>query len=314
MSSSSAMISGFDTPKASQGFGYAKALIFGEYAVMHGAHALVMALSPKLYATVHPSEVLTQSPPDEFSQQLENLVQIQFGFCPKFTLQSDEFFDSEHQKLGIGSSAAAVVALLQALSDCFHRHFSIQEAIDFHRKLQNGLGSGIDILSSALGGIILAQHCPNHPEILRIPENNLPFITLLATHHQAPTSHFISAAHALDNSRKYLNIIQEMTELCALMAENIKKGDKKSFLEQIEHHTALLYRLGEIIDRPIIPDFFQTLQVLAAEFNVTLKTSGAGGGDIFLAMAIKKSSIDDFLKHIPSDISPLNVKIAPDRY
>lgn len=301
-------------PKVFQGFGYAKALIFGEYAVMHGAHALVVALSPKLYATVHTSEVLTQSLPDDFSQRLENLVQIQFGLCPKFTLQSDEFFDSEHQKLGIGSSAAAVVALLQALSLRFHRHFSIQEAIDFHRKLQNGLGSGIDILASALGGIILTHNCPNHPEILRVPEGNLPSIKLLATHHQAPTSHFISAAHALEQSRNYRNIIQELTELCALMAETVKNGDKKSFLEQIEHHTALLYRLGEIIDRPVIPDFFQTLHDMAAEFNVTLKTSGAGGGDIFLAMALKQSSIDDFLKHIPSDISPLNVKIAPDRY
>lgn len=296
-----------------QGFGYAKALIFGEYAVMYGAHALVMALSPQLQLQLLGTGDVAHDDLYAFSGKLKACVQIKYPNCPDFKLCADDFLDAHRKKLGIGGSAAAVVALLHAISLNYHHTFSLQDAIDTHRILQNGMGSGVDVIASAMGGLLLVSHCPDAPVITRISAQNIPHIAVLATHHQAPTCHFISAAENHSHAQDYHDIISDMSMHYAQMTESVIKCDKKTFLEQNRQLIALLNKLGKIIDRPIIPDYFYSLQKLAADYHVTLKTSGAGGGDILLAMAEDPDDINALVEKLPDGFSRIDAHIATER-
>lgn len=289
------------------GFGFAKALIFGEYAVMYGAPALIMALSTSLQAqlSVPPSRKMTP-----FEARLAEILLNSRSIHCDITLKNRDFFDAAGHKLGIGSSAAAVVAVLHAASLMDNRPFSVHEAIQFHRTLQNGVGSGIDVIASAMGGVLLAKNCPDNPEILRIPIQNLPSAALFATRQEAPTCDFISAAHHVEDTRPFKICLEHMAELCQNMASSVISGQKVVFLEQIQALCALLKKFGCIIDKPIIPDFFHELVPIADDCHVAVKPSGAGGGDIFLAMALNASDIDQFAQAVPERFARIPFSIA----
>ena len=289
------------------GFGYAKALIFGEYAVMYGAPGLVMGLSATLHARLSMPPLHSMSP---FETRLAKLLQSTRSIDCDIALQNDAFFDDTGHKLGIGSSAAASVAVLKAASLLDNRPFSIVEAIQFHRALQNGVGSGIDVIASALGGFVLARNCPDAPQITRIPSQNLPSIAIFASHHEAPTRDFVAAAHKAESTRPFKLCMEKMHELCEDLARSAVSGQKITFLEQIEALCALLNVFGNVINMPVVPAFFQELRTIADDCHVTIKPSGAGGGDIFLAMALDDANLEQFAQAIPAKFSRIPFSIA----
>ena len=299
------------------GFGYAKALIFGEYAVMHGAPGMAMALSPKLFLKLsHIRSLKSDSRGSEdFCSRLKLLFQNEFLCDADIEINAGDFLDDRNQKYGIGSSAAAIVALLDAYSQFKQlKRIDLHKAIDLHRKLQNGMGSGIDIIASLLGGIQLAEHCPDSPQITCIPEQNLPQIAILATHRQAPTEQFLRSAQIVSHSPAYIKCIGALSESCQNLAQFAIKGKKRSFLEQMGDIPALLRQLERVMGTMILPPQFDNLFSIAHDCHVTLKTSGAGGGDIFLAMSESSSELNEFLNHLPPGITHLTYHAAPLRY
>ena len=304
------------------GFGFAKALIFGEYAVMHGAPGLVAALTPKIRLSMtSQSPTDSQLFPGDFPALESQFKKLIDSSCVN---NDPEFYDDLGQKIGIGSSAAAVVALIQAkrqaiiaggLPDISDSQ-AIQIAIGLHRKIQNGLGSGIDVIASMIGGISLVSQCPDHPQIEAIQPNQIPSFVLLATHQQAPTPAFISAAQRVSHTSEYQKIISAMTEIDNLLADAVRHSNKSLFLDLLGQLHTPLSSLAQIIDMPIIPDCYDLLRPIARESSVTVKISGAGGGDIFLAMAEAPDHIREFITRIPPElgITPLSFGIAPKRH
>lgn len=96
------------------------------------------------------------------------------------TIDSRAFFDSAGNKRGFGSSAAAVVALVTAVvRDLTATHPRaaagidlLQTAVDVHRAVQGGHGSGYDVAASLRGGIGLFRG------------GRQPVFTALELHHQ----------------------------------------------------------------------------------------------------------------------------------
>ena len=286
-----------------RGFGYAKTLIFGEYAVMHGAPGLIMAMPQKLQLTLELTPCVSQ-PKSQFARILQQHLLKDFGLLGNIFLDDSQFFDCNHIKYGIGSSAAGVVALCRAAVQAMTPpiDFSLTQAIQIHRDIQHGLGSGIDIHASALGGILSVRHCPDHPEYNNIPPQNLPCIAVLAAHHQSATTDFLTAAKKVESSREYARIITALSNVYSSLTEYVRAANKSAFLELIPCTSDLLKQLEVIIDRQILPDGFDRLISLGREHHVVLKTSGAGGGDILLAMSQNRLQIDDFLSQIPPNI------------
>ena len=290
-----------DTPsKTVSGFGFAKALIFGEYAVMYGAPGLAVALSPKLTLSLsHIRQNTIPNAPSPVSAHDEIVLShLSPPLTAHVTVDDRQFFDHCGNKFGIGSSAARVVALTMAHAtycrslhpqtskqNIGSRHTLLLDAIRAHRALQNGLGSGIDILASALGGAILAENCPTQPRYHRIPESNLPPFALFTLHRRAPTLPFILAAQKKMNDAQAQSLLQQFSDLSRTLTDCLLHNKKSYFLETMTHYPALLSKWANVIEMPVLPPSFDALTAIAKNNHIQLKTAGAGGGDPLIAFA-----------------------------
>lgn len=267
---------------------------------MYGAPGLAVALSPKLTVSLsHIRQNTAQNTPSsDFSHDEIVLSHLSPSLTAHVACDDKQFFDNHGNKFGIGSSAARVVALTMAHgiycrslpSQSFEHHpidcqTLLSNAIHAHRALQNGLGSGIDILASALGGAILAENCPTKPRYHRIPESNLPPFALFTLHRRAPTLPFILAAQKKMNDRQTQSLIQQFSELSHSLADCLLHNKKSDFLETMTHYPALLSKWAKWIEMPVLPDTFDTLSAIAQNNHIQLKTAGAGGGDLLIALA-----------------------------
>ena len=325
------------------GFGYAKALIFGEYAVMYGAKALVVAIDTRL--SVHLSNIRiparTQNAhnagqytpditlklrhllnhPQGFKEILDDVTSV--AIDADIRLDDSAFFDKDGEKLGIGSSAAITVALLEAqlkAAQILHgiqvsQSDAIKAAIQTHRMMQNNMGSGADVIASAIGGAQIVHNCPDNPQIQSIPSSHLPHFALLVTHQQAPTCSYIQAARNHDKTPEFRQIIQHIANAGESAAKSLLAQNKAEFLSIMDAFPDMLGALGKIISMPIVPPLFHDIAPIAKSSGVVLKTSGAGGGDIFIAFANDREKLNDFVHSIPGrfNISVLDTNIAPAR-
>lgn len=150
-------------------------MLFGEHAVLRGHAALVAAIDQWLTVEIHPQHtaiIEIDSNLGHASVSIEELKHKKYKFPQQFSFfeaclnvigeYSDVGFTchvtsqfSSH--VGLGSSAAFVVAFLAAYSDAAELHWDHytlhQKALEVIRLVQ-GRGSGADIAASIFGGII----------------------------------------------------------------------------------------------------------------------------------------------------------------
>ena len=158
-------------------------LLAGEYAVLEeGGLGLACAVEPRVVVTTRAAATLRivgnfgrgavtwpdDSPgSDLFEVVVRHLVETRSGFRPEelpveVTVDSSTFYTADGRKRGLGSSAAAVAALLAALDTISHARRNesdaacaarlFPESVALHRKLQGGRGSGYDVAASLFGG------------------------------------------------------------------------------------------------------------------------------------------------------------------
>jgi len=169
-----------------------KVVLIGEYAVLAGAPALVMAAdrraAVRLRRTAQPPSVVhsrgganatTQYRFDDHTTArragpalplieaiLNELAEeLDLAGAPPFVADVDtsafieRSANGPEHKLGLGSSAALTVAFASALAEYTGRlkgqeQCWISRLISVHRRFQNGRGSGLDIAASLSGGVI----------------------------------------------------------------------------------------------------------------------------------------------------------------
>src|SRR5512133_3075221 len=132
-----------------------KIVVSGAYAVLEGAPAIVSAVTR--YVVADATRVASFVTP-EVAAALRKYVARGAPWFDATALRSGD------RKLGLGSSAAIVVASLAALEveargplhDLELREAVFNAALDAHREAQPG-GSGIDVASAVRGGTILAS-------------------------------------------------------------------------------------------------------------------------------------------------------------
>ena len=311
-----------DVREECRGFGYAKALIFGEYAVLHGSPCLVAALSPQMQAHCR---CVRGEATDPQSEHIASLLGVSVEAC-HFEFDHSAFYDASGHKLGIGSSAAMFVAALDAASDkgdAFGDMSDLLTAVAAHRAFQHGLGSGADVIASMLGGLVLVEHCPDAPSIQRVSAQSLLPFAVLASHDAAPTAAFVEAAKAQEKKASYRGIIKKLTEQNRAFAHFILSnagkmpddGYRRAFLAQIDGYYPLLMRLQNAIGRTILTETFETVRKLAPKGRVAVKTSGAGGGDIMLVFAMTQDELDAFCREVEAKcpVHRLDVSVAKPR-
>lgn len=265
-----------------------KVVISGAYAVLGGAPAIVTAVDREVIAdTALPADLLT----DEVRAALTSAER-----APWFDASA---LREDGRKLGLGSSAAILVASLLALEleaspgvdEKLLRERVFARALTAHRRAQGG-GSGVDVASSTFGGALVYRLLDGEPRldpVLLPPE--LCFEVWVCPS-SASTPELIGKVKALGArapqiSAQWLGAQSRASEEAAAA---VSAGDGAALLAALRAQLEALTGLGSAAGAPIVTPELSAAAPLADECGGTLLPAGAGGGDIALFVGRTPSS------------------------
>jgi phosphomevalonate kinase len=256
-----------------------KVVISGAYAVLWGAPAIVSAVSRYAVAdTARPADLLTPE------------VRAALGgeAAPWFDASA---LRGERGKLGLGSSAAILVASLAALAlqegttneDGELARAVLAPALAAHREAQGG-GSGIDVATAAHGGTLVARLAGAGLSIEHVELPRGLVWQVWAGGHPTSTSSFVARVKELE-AREPEVFAAQMTAL-GLHAEGavqaVLDGNGDALLAHLGSQRHGLAGLGHAAGIPIVTSDVEELAELATRDGAVVMPSGAGGGDVAL--------------------------------
>ena len=267
-----------------------KVVLSGAYAVLEGAPAIVSAVDRFVIAdSAAPAELETP----EFVAA--HTTDAQPRYDARALRQGD-------RKLGLGSSAAILVACLGALrlsklpelSERALRDEVYPEALAAHRAAQGG-GSGIDVAASTFGGHLLAQRGASgdlilHPQAW--PESLV--VEVWAAGQAASTSELLHAVFDLKrrNAAEFGALMNAQALAAAAAADAFARGSVRAFLVALAEQHAALDKLGRAAGVEIVIDAARQLHAVAQTEGGCLLPAGAGGGDISIFAGLQRSSAE----------------------
>ncbi len=291
-------------------------MVAGEYAVLFDYPALVGAVDCRATTTLqnaphlqvkgledHPLSVVRAEDSLAFVGQHPNANTQLFTHAlehffhdrplPNILVETNtrRFFDAEGRKLGLGSSAAATVSLTAALLHYLKQarpsqNEIIKHALQIHKKLNGGVGSGADVAASTVGGLIKFQQ-------IGVQMRHLP-------HWQNPDWQFLIVFTGKTQSTKaWVKVVEDWASQAPkpskLVLQEIHKATL-AILAAMENQTGsqlvagitqahlAMNQLGQATQLDIVAPAATTIHDLAVEMGGSAKPSGAGGGDICMAV------------------------------
>ena len=287
-----------------------KLVVLGEYAVLTGAEALVVAVDRRCEVTIGQipagrSEIavfapnlrnFTFDPGAPGGQPVVDTVlagrdRAVAGGALRAVLDSRAFFAAGGRKLGLGSSAAVLVAFAAAVHAIDNKEISapsLDRLIALHRRLQGGSGSGIDVAAALHGGLrSFRLDRSGRAEVgsVQLP-NSVGFAGIFAGQ-SAKTTDFVTR---FDDWRRRepdraAPLLAELAAVSSAGCDALRAGDAEEFLAAIGAYGVLLETLGIALDCDVLTREHRQIGALARRFGVKYKTSGAGGGDLGIAFS-----------------------------
>jgi phosphomevalonate kinase len=311
-----------------------KLVALGEYAVLDGAPAVVLALDRYAEAAIGKSadassRLTTKSAAVEERRFLPGmpsgaaLVDLVASAAPALawagSIDSQAFFVNG-SKLGLGSSAAVLVAWAGAFAT-FARSQGlalaeprVEALIELHRQFQGGKGSGLDVAASFTGGVITFRlPRPGSPQIgsVRLP-NSVGFAGIFAGR-SASTPAFVAhyGAWRRDRPRDAAALVGRLTAQAEAGCAALEGNDAAGWLEAFAAYGRGLQDLGEAIGAEIVTAEHLEISATAERLGVAYKVSGAGGGDLGLACAADSERLEAFKTAVGSrGFRVINVSLA----
>lgn len=294
-----------------------KLVLLGEYLVLDGACALVMACDRRCYAEFALTEgagsrLTTRMPQPETVEipagqasgaklvdtVLAELAPELMARAWEATVDSSAFFDGE-LKLGLGSSAAALVSFAGASQAASGRAGTadLMALIEAHRVFQGGSGSGIDVAASLLGGTLEFRLDPAGLACagsVLLPKS-VGFAGVFAGG-SASTPGLVSLYRqwADTGSAGSAALRQQMTDVAERGSAAVAAGDAAVFVAAIAEYGECLARLGDQIGADLVTGEHAQIGRLAARCGLAYKVSGAGGGDVGIACGLDADALDAF--------------------
>lgn len=200
-------------------------------------------------------------------------------------------------KLGLGSSAAVVVALTGALlrlagGPTLPRQDLIDICCEAHRRLQGGTGSGIDVATSITGGTV-AIAIVRHPTTDARMVQALPVawprqLRLVAvwSGESASTPGMLGRLRAFHerHAGQYFGHMQSLGAAAGQAVAAWKAGNVSAVLSAVASYESGLRRLDESAGIGIFSPVHERLRGIAQRHTAVYKPSGAGGGDFGIAL------------------------------
>lgn len=279
-----------------------KAVLWGEYAVLAGAPAAVLAVDRHAVCELTPSAAYRfiasgfEAPEAEFrrlpSDPPHGAPAALLGWHvlrafegealrpASLRLDTSAFF-SEGRKLGLGSSAALCVAIEGACAQWLGEAPNYARALTAHRRFQGGRGSGIDVAAAFFGGALRFQDGEAQPLATALPECRFVW-----TGAAADTGRHLDrfAAYQRQGDASALDRLAECAEsLCG-----------EPSLDGLRDYAQALRRLDQAAGLGIYTEAHRRAETLAKVHKLAYKPCGAGGGDIGAVFAESSGPFADF--------------------
>lgn len=270
-----------------------KIVLSGAYAVLEGAPAIVTAVSRYVVADAsRPAALVT----DEVRAAIDAGVIERAPWFDASALRTP-LPDGTSRKLGLGSSAAILVASITALAGARLRHHApdttlaaavFPAAYRAHRSAQPG-GSGIDVAASVFGGTIAASIREGE---LAIAPHRLPagtVVEVFASPVSASTGDLIRKVRAFASAdparyRRLLDAAARGSEAA------IAATTPAELVAAIAAQLDALAELGDASGAGIVTPEAAAIRPEAAAEGAIFGPSGAGGGDIAVHLGAGPSS------------------------
>jgi phosphomevalonate kinase len=314
-----------------------KVVLWGEYAVLSGAPALVMAVNRYAACRIGPREagwlfeslghaapaeriskarLLAVEPPHPLSawRTCWQVLQRITGPLPEgaeVRLDTTSFHH-DGSKLGLGSSAAICVASYGAISRLLGQSPNYADVMAIHRDLQGGAGSGIDVAAAWYGGMLRFQR--GAAGVGKVEPWQPPCdlrATFVWTGSPARTTDHLARFRAwLDRA--------DLAPLTALEKAASALFDGLDPWRRLPEYVAALEELDRAAELGIFSAAHARLQALAIDAGVVYKPCGAGGGDLGAAFAqdpdaaarfARSASADGFLL-VPLETAPHGLAVT----
>lgn len=279
-------------------------MVAGEYAVLSGASALVVAVDARARARLSAvggdgSRPLADDSPARKALPPEVLLTLReaeraLGVSPMdLTIDTSALRDRTGEgdrKLGLGSSAAGAVAAAAAVfasagidpSTARDRIFAA--ALAGHRAVAPH-GSGADVASAAHGGLLRYRREGDVVEIESLAMPRSLRAMLVWTGVPVRTSELVDRvrASAVCDARAHGAAIDAIRDAAIALDHAFTRDDAAAIVLATRAHHDAMRALGELADAPIVTPSLARLAEIIAACGGASKPSGAGGGDVAIA-------------------------------
>lgn len=259
--------------------------------------------------------------------------------------KTDEFIDrstGKVQKIGFGSSASAVVAIIASI--IYYHGFNINSfeermklfklSVIAHYFAQGKVGSGFDVAASTFGGALiykrfdpewLSKQLISH-DIVHIVENDWPLLQIINislpkelkllvafTGTSASTRKLVSQVmqYKEENPEDYYSLINEIKEVTENLKHALVSNNKLLVLELIKKNSELLHDLSDECSCDLEIRAHRIMNKIANTYDCSAKFSGAGGGDCSIGICFDEDKKNNILNDWKSnDFLPLDVSIS----
>jgi len=318
----------------------AKLVVAGEYAVVEGAPALVLAVDRHVEVTLAEAPTgsgvrLTSDLPGQGAtvfdlarpaegdasptERLVRMILTRIDAHPSVSihLASRALFDTDHRtKLGLGSSAALAVALAHALTTWHGGDVETFDVYGLHADWQGTRGSGIDVAAALHGGVQVFERVS--PDQVRTQRTHLPdgvHVAALFTGHATSTREYLRGVHAFAKVDRagYDAAVARLAHAAAESIDACRPHAAEAFLRSIDASRGAMEALGRASGVDIVSGIHAEIARAAASTGSVYKPSGAGGGDAGLAFATSPASLDRLARAVEAlGVRRLDVGIAPE--
>lgn len=261
-----------------------KLMLTGSYVVLDGAPAIVSAVDRFAIADDAESD---PSPSAEIAAAMAR------SSAPR--VDTSALYD-DGKKLGLGSSAAALVAALGCeaaargddLADAGVRRALFGRAREAHAAVQGG-GSGVDLAASVHGGT-LVYTVDGTARRVELPPGLV--VEAWAAGRPARTSDMRARvdAFAARAPAEQRAIFTDLAKAAAGAVSAVEARDPSGFVRECRYAHRALVALAKGADAPIVPEDAMVLDGLAEQAGSVFLPSGAGGGDVFVRLGLDASS------------------------
>jgi phosphomevalonate kinase len=295
-----------------------KVMLAGEYAVLEGGDALVMAVDRFAIARLGEGAPL----PRESVATLAAAQREGVLACDHVIHLDTRALEDGDRKLGLGSSAAGCSAALvlaateEGVAVNARRARLAALARRGHREAQGG-GSGVDVLASMHGGVI-AVRFPEGTDREPVVESmawpsSLPWCVLW-TGVPVRTAELIRAVKtfAARDAKGMAECMTAIRDAAAQFEAALRAANAADAVRAVRAHATAMDRLGTSSDAHIVTDAMRQLATAVEPLGGAIKPSGAGGGDIVFAVAQDRSALDAVIRAgREKGFVPLDLAIDP---